>query len=250
VKFLPSKVGADPKRVAILGGLVVVLVVVFILNRDTTPTAPASSTPNPAAAVPTVPNVPNPMGPRTPPSTAAVQQRRSAMAAQVRGGGSMRDFHVTGKLPEGTDVTTIDPRLKEPLLAKLQGVTVQGGSRSLFEFSAAPVAAPPPVAAIKPKDPFVGPPLPPKPVETPKVVESKPPVTPIPLKFYGFSIVARTGARTGFFLDGDEIVVRKENDILIRNRYRVVKIGVNTAVVEDTTDKHQETLKLIDEQQA
>ena len=76
------------------------------------------------------------------------------------------------------------------------------------------------------------------------------PVTPIPLKFYGFSIVTRTGSRTGFFLDGEEIIVCEENGKLIRNRYKVIKIGVNSAIVEDTTDKHQETLKLVEEQNA
>ena len=74
------------------------------------------------------------------------------------------------------------------------------------------------------------------------------PTTPIPFKYYGFAAVTRSGARTAFFIDGEEIFIRGENDDLIRNRYKIVRIGVNSAVVEDTTDKHQETLKLVEEQ--
>jgi len=229
VKLVPAKVGADRKRLMILGGLVVVLVAILILNRDTTPTAPSSTTSQANPAVPVVPNVPNPMGPRTPPSTTAVQTRRAAAAAASRGGRSLQDFHITNKLPEGIDVATIDPRLKDALLAKLQGVDVTGGSRSLFEFSAAPAPPPAPVAKIYPN---VGPPIPKELLPPPpKVDPPKTPPTPIPLKFYGFSIVTRTGSRTGFFLDGEEIIVCEENCKLIRNRYKVIKIGVNTAVV-------------------
>ena len=34
---------------------------------------------------------------------------------------------------------------------------------------------------------------------------------------------------------------------MIKNRYKIIRIGVNSAVVEDTTDKHQQTLPLEEE---
>ena len=37
-----------------------------------------------------------------------------------------------------------------------------------------------------------------------------------------------------------------END-LIHNRFKIIRIGVNSAVVEDTTNKNQQTLPLIEE---
>ena len=77
---------------------------------------------------------------------------------------------------------------------------------------------------------------------------TKPPTTPIPFKYYGFAAVSRGGSRAAFFIDGEEIFIRGENDDLIRNRYKIIRIGVNSAVVEDTTDKHQETLRLVEEQ--
>ena len=39
MKLVPAKIGADRKRLAILGGLVVVLVVVFFSNRDSGPSS-------------------------------------------------------------------------------------------------------------------------------------------------------------------------------------------------------------------
>lgn len=72
-----------------------------------------------------------------------------------------------------------------------------------------------------------------------------PPAPPIPLKFYGFS--SRSGAKRAFFLDSDnEIAVAGENDV-IKNRYKIVRIGVNSVVVEDLTNKNQQTLPLIEE---
>jgi hypothetical protein len=76
----------------------------------------------------------------------------------------------------------------------------------------------------------------------------KPALPPIPLKFYGYVSPSQRGSRQAFFLDGDDIFVAGENDV-IRNRYKVIRIGVNSAVVEDTTNKNQQTLPLIEELQ-
>ena len=53
-------------------------------------------------------------------------------------------------------------------------------------------------------------------------------------------------AKRAFFLDGEDIVVAGENDV-IRNRFKIIRIGVNSAVVEDTTNKIQQTLPLVEE---
>ena len=75
-------------------------------------------------------------------------------------------------------------------------------------------------------------------------------IPPIPLKFYGYVSesggVAPGAAKRAFFLDGEDIVVAGENDV-IRNRFKIIRIGVNSAVVEDTTNKNQQTLPLIEE---
>jgi hypothetical protein len=69
----------------------------------------------------------------------------------------------------------------------------------------------------------------------------KPPPPPVPLKFYGF--VAGSDSRRAFFLQGEEIFVAAEGDI-VQKRYKIVRIGLNSAVVEDTEHKHQQTLPL------
>ena len=75
-----------------------------------------------------------------------------------------------------------------------------------------------------------------------------PPPPAIPLKFYGYSGALRSTVRRAFFLDGEDIVQAGENET-IRNRYKIIRIGVNSAVVEDTVAKNQQTLPLAEEAQ-
>ena len=158
------------------------------------------------------------------------------------------DFRPSLKLPEGMDVSSIDPNLKLDLLAKVRKVSAEGGSRSLFEFYTPPPPPPPPL----PKQPPIIP-KPPTDAER-RAAEAKneppkpPPPPPIPLKFYGLSGGLRSAARRAFFLDGEDIVQAGENET-IRNRYKVVRIGVNSAVVEDTVAKNQQTLPMVEEAQ-
>ena len=132
----------------------------------------------------------------------------------------------------------------------MRKVSVEGGSRSLFEFYTPP---PPPVPVPKPQ------PIVPKPPVT--AADTKPgdksgpsqpllpkPQIPIPLKFYGYSGSLQSASRRAFFLDGEDIVQAGENDT-IHNRYKIIRIGVNSAVVEDTVAKNQQTLPLAEEAQ-
>ena len=234
MNLIPTGLGADRKRLVILGGLVVLLVAVYFINRT-----PDSGAPQPQAAS----NLPNdPVTPKRPPSasiTPLPQQRQTARRSET----AIEDFKPSFKLPEGADVSRIDPTLKLDLMAKLRDLPLEGGERSLFDFGAPPKpkTPPPPVQPIKPVTP-------PTTAETPPVPVApvKPPPPPIPLKFYGYVNASRGGLRQAFFLDGDDIFVAGEND-MIRSRYKVVRIGVNSAVVEDTTNKNQQTLPLIEE---
>ena len=136
-------------------------------------------------------------------------------------------------------MSSIDATLRLDLLAKLAEVKLQGGQRSLFEFSAAPA---PPEAKVIPSAKIQTVPLPPPP-PPPPVAERKPPPPPIPLKFFGYATAYRQGARRGFFMDGDQILVGSEGDVL-KKRYRVVRIGVNSVVMEDLEFKAEQTLPL------
>lgn len=238
MKWMPTGVGADPKKLAILGVLVVAIVVAYKMSsgssgpeQTTAPAAPQSQ-PAPIIARDTTPI----------PGTNPVQPRKSSRSGQSEG--IVSDFHPTLKVPEGTDVTAIDPTLKLELLAKLQKVPMEGGSKSLFEFSQPP-PPPPPKVIIKPGPIAEVKPEPPKPA-VPAGPPPTPPPPPIPLKFYGYAGTTRDGVRRAFFLDGDDIFTPAENET-IKGRYKIIRIGVNSAVVEDTTNKNQQTLPLVEE---
>jgi endonuclease YncB( thermonuclease family) len=74
-----------------------------------------------------------------------------------------------------------------------------------------------------------------------------PPPPPIALKYYGFSTARNNGRKVAFFLDGDEISVAGEGET-VKKRYRVVRIGVNSVLMEDTESKRQQSLPLTEEQ--
>lgn len=232
MNLIPDKVGANKKQMMWLGGLLVVLAVVYFVQRE-----------------PSTPTVPTPMtSVRVQPSIAReAQEVSSGPKLATRSGRKADDFRPSLKLPEGTDVTKIDPTLKLALLAKLQDVKLEGGARSVFDYGQAPVPPPPKVAPIKPEvlaaqkkaqeeaakiAANTPPPAPPKP--------------PIPLKFYGYANQQSGPARKAFFLDGDDPEIKGENDI-IRGRYKIIRIGINSAVVEDLQNHDQQTLPLAPE---
>jgi hypothetical protein len=237
MKLAPSGVGAEPKKLAILGVLLLAAAGTYYwMSR---PDVPAGANTSPAPAVKTPATVPAASAPRTVAATSSYGPRVAARGGRVSASGD--DFRPTLKLPEGMDISRIDPTLKLDLLTRLRRVSVEGGSRSLFEFYTPPPPPPPPppkVDKIK--------------VETPKPdfkqqeVSKVPPPPPIPLKFYGLSGALRSNERGAFFLDGDDIVYAAEN-ATIRNRYKILRIGVNSAVVEDTVAKNQQTLPLVEE---
>lgn len=237
-KWMPSGLGADPKKLVILGVLVVAIVVAYEMSSGSS--APEQATKpaeRPTPAAPVIARDTTPI-----PGTNPVQPRRSARNGE--GESVISDFHPTLKVPEGTDVASIDPTLKLDLLAKLQHVPMEGGSRSLFEFAAPPPPPPPPKVTIKP-GPVETKAEPAKPAPPPGPPPTPPP-PPIPLKFYGYAGTTRDGARRAFFLDGDDIFTPAENEV-IKGRYKIVRIGVNSAVVEDETNKNQQTLPLVEE---
>lgn len=247
MKFVPSQIGAEPKKIAILGGLVLVLAVVYFLNRA--PATPPLAVISPGAdAVPAPEKAPPPLTPSA--NVTALVRSQPVLplppprAAARRGENAVQDFRPTLKLPDGVDVASLDPELHLGLMAKVREVSVDGGRRSLFEFGAAPPPPLPKVAPVKPSAP--PPPAAPAPPPAP-VAPPKPVAPPIPLKFYGFVRDSAT-PRRGFFLDGEDIVVAGDNDT-IRGRYHVLRVTATNAVVEDTVAKSQQTLALVEEVQ-
>jgi hypothetical protein len=162
----------------------------------------------------------------------------------------MADFHPSLKVKDDLDVTKVDPRIRQDLLAKVRAVPMEGGSRSLFEFGKAPEPSAPKVDPIKPTAPVVVPP----PAPPPKVVTTTPgppPVPPIPFKYYGYGKDS-DGQLQGFFREGDpntgDIFPAREGET-VEKRYKIIRIGIKSAVVEDTTNHNQQTLGLLEETQ-
>jgi hypothetical protein len=229
-KWMPSGLGAEPKKVAFLLALVAMVPVAWWYGNSDTPTS-SSPVAAPRASVPVVPQ-----GMPTPLPAARAKATRAA-----RGGTD--DFRPTLNLPDDFDLSKVDPTLRTDLLAKVRGVGEAGGSRSLIEFYTPPPPPPPKVDPIKPTTPV-------KPV--PAETKPAPPVTPvkvsppIPLKYFGYEGAPRAGRKLrALFVDGEENFVVGEND-MIRNRYRVVRIGTTSAEVEDTVSKSTQTLRIID----
>lgn len=225
------KLGAEPKKLAMLGGLLVVAAIVFYVNSSPSGPeySPATSKSGTAA---------RPAAPQAAP--APERASRSTRPAE-------REFrpHVGPKRGEARpDPTTIDPTLRLDLLAKLQKINVEGVHRSIFDFGKAPPppeAKPDVMAAKGPKAPN------PLTAAAPAPVEAKPAgppqAPPVPLKFYGYISPVNVPNKRAFFMDGEDIHVVHEGDV-VKSRYKIVRIGVNSVVVEDMQFKDEQTLPL------
>jgi hypothetical protein len=225
--------GAEPRKVvllAILGAIALYFVYSNLFSSDDGG-RPAAVSPRPAS--------------ETTPPLFPDGARPEASVRRMPGRATQEYRPTMKRRPEDRiDPTKVDPTLRLDLLAKLASVQMEGGERSLFDFADPP--APKQVASAKPEEKIIPKPLGPEP--PPKKVEpAKPAPPPVPLKFYGFVNPTRNPQKRAFFLDGDEIIVAGEGEV-IRRRYRVIRIGVNSAVVEDVEHKHEETLPLVQEQ--
>jgi hypothetical protein len=235
MNLLPENVGANKKQLMWLGGLLVVLVVVYFIQRD--PSSPA-----------TTPAAPQVKGPLISRPGAVVPETSSGPKLATRSGRRDGDFHPSIKTPEGVDITKIDPTLRTDLLTKLQKVPLEGGARSVFDWGQAPPPPPPHVDPIKPE--VLAAQAKAREQAAEDLAKRKtvpPPPPPIPLKFYGYANRLTGPARQAFFLDGDDIQIKSENDV-IRGKYKIIRIGINSAVVEDLSSHDQQTLPLVAEQ--
>lgn len=231
------KLGAEPKKMAILGGLVLAGAYSFYSNVISSPDEPpeartAAPAPAPAGRAAAAPGV-----------APAPPRQRTSSRMQARG----QEFRPSLKWnpEEKLDPMSIDPTLRLDLLAKVQAVDMQGGERNLFQFSTAPPPpAPKDVPKIVPKTPAQA--ALEKAKEKAKSDPVKAAAPPINLKYFGYSTQHGSDRKSAFFLDGDDIVVGHEGE-LVKHRYRVVKIGVTSVVMEDTTSKHEQTLPLVED---
>jgi hypothetical protein len=225
----------------VLGPLAAIMVYTQLFSGPsyTTPaTAPAAKTGDTAVAVPAAPE--RGSGPDI---------SRAGQPVAARSGSAVKsnEFHpvLRSKKPEERpDVSKIDPTLRLDLMAKVMEVPPAGGDRDLFQILKTPPVKE--IAALHGPEPkvfrFVGPQQPPPP-RPPQPPPPPPPPEPIPLRYYGFSTVRPDGKRTAYFLDGDNILQAIEGDTL-KGRYRIVQIGLDKVLVEDTQAKRRQSVNL------
>jgi hypothetical protein len=227
------KFGAEPKKIAALVGLTGLAAYLLYSNLGSSPS-------NGAAVEARVA--------RQSADDSAVAAAAQNAATSTRPGGGRKtnreEFRPAYRRKGGVDTSTIDPRLRLDLLARVQAVDLAPAERNLFQFGAAPPVAPVvDPGKIIPKTPAQiqaeqarlnpGPPEPPP-----------PPV--ITLKYYGYTAQRADGRKRAFFLDGDDIFVAAEGE-LIKKRYKVVRIGVTSVEVEDTQFNRTQMLPLAEE---
>lgn len=222
-KVAGMKLGAEPKKIVILVLLLVVAIGMFVYNSLSGGNGESSAVPPTHSSVAATPITP----------AAHARDRATRRSNSVRDRGALRIQPVD---PRNGDV---DPTLRLDLLARLQSVQPIEGGRSLFELGPA-AASNTPLPAVK---------IVPKPVLGmnaihPTVVA---PVFNIPLKFYGFErLKNKLSGNRGFFLDGDNILVASEGDLL-KQRYLVVELTPGGAKLEDTQLKKGAVLPLVPE---
>jgi len=228
----------NKKKTGFLGVLLALSAYLLYTNVLSGPSLPSAAprTVAPAAAGREAPPLIAP--PAAPAAAPRVQAPRSAS----------EEFHpaLRSRHPEErVDPMTVDPTLHLELLRKLQEAAADSGGRNLFQFGQPPPPPPTPEQLarlshpepiVKPQPQNIAPSGPPQP----------PPQPPISIKYYGLSTARANGKKIAFFMDGETILMAGEGEML-QKRYRVVRIGVNSVVLQDTQLKREETVPLASE---
>ena len=233
------KLGVEKEKKKIVFLVVLTAAAAYLLYSNVFSSAPGSdSSGSPHASVARPAN--SPAGSQKATPTPATPSASGQKAGSRR---TTQEFRPAYRRKTAIDTSAIDPKLRLDLLAKVQAVELGPAERNVFQFGAA-------AAPALPKEPR---PIIPK---TPAQIKAEqeaaaaaigpPPPPPIPLKYYGYTAQRVDGHKRAFFLDGDDIFVASEGDV-VKRRYKVVRIGVNSAVVEDTQLNNTQTLPLAEE---
>ena len=126
------KLGAEPRKLAILAGLIL-LAGYFVYSNFMGAAGSPAPPPETRASVPRI---------APPPETGRPVPRTERPAGSNDARLRVQEYRPSlkpRKEDERPDLSTIDPTLRLDLLARLQDVRIEGADRSLFEFSAAPL---------------------------------------------------------------------------------------------------------------
>ncbi len=183
--------------------------------------------------------------PRTAARASSAEQGRSSPRARpgARRGAARPAF---GGSEEPLDPMTVDPTLRTDLLAKVRAVTFDGVERDLFRFAERkkPRVAGPSAEEVKAAQARMDAAAKPKSPAASKPVSRKPGAPPIKWRYYGFANSSKDARKRAFLIgDEDQVFIATEGDVF-KKRYRVVRIGVNSIVIEDLQFKDKQSLPL------
>jgi hypothetical protein len=194
----------DKKKVAILGSLFGVILIVAIWQFHSLFSGP--STPPPRAV----------------PAPAANNARPGQSTGAATSAG-----------PEAQRVTTgsnIDPTLHLEKLTHAEDVEYRGNGRNIFSAESAPVAIPKPIAPARPTQvQNQGPPPPPQPPA-------------IDLKYFGYSQAPDKSIRA-FLVHGEDIFMAHPGDV-VDHRYKVNSISPGSVQVTDLAYNNTQTVPI------
>lgn len=233
------KVGAeDKKKVYLLAGLTVVAAVTVysqLFGNDAPMQQVNRRAPQPAAAA----------SPQARASRKAPSSRTTSRRQQMRG--RFEPIWQALQEDETFDPLEADPTIRTDLLAAVRAVSFEGVERNIFEFTTRKAKVEPgptqeekdaaqkilTAAANKPK----------KATPKPKPKPGPPRAPRLTWKYYGYANEAGAPIRRAFLLDGEHVLIGAEGDVF-RDRYKIVRIGLTSVVIEDMQFEAEQTLAL------
>lgn len=126
-----------------------------------------------------------------------------------------------------------EPHLRLDLLDKIKKLDYSGSHRNIFVFGPPPPPPKTPDQIARENYRAQGPHPPPPP----------PPVT-VPAQLFGSALMSKSGKRVAFFLNGDDVLVVEEGSVFL-DRYRLDKIGNDSADVEETSSGRHATVQMV-----
>jgi hypothetical protein len=184
--------------------------------------------PNPAAKAPVAVPVTTQSS-----SSAEETQTANVPAGNARAGQGMTPGIAATRMASTS--SSLDPTLDETAMLRTEELVYTGSGRNIFSAIYVPVMEIP-KNVPKARPGVVLPVMPPMPV-------GPPPPPPINLKYFG-TAVRLNGRRQAFLLQGEDVYLAAEGDIVAR-KYRIVSIGAANIQVEDLVNQDTQTLPLI-----
>ena len=250
---MEMKLGTEDKKktAAAVALTAVALITVYVqfFSGGSSTTRPRPTPPRPASAAPA--------GAATQVNASATPagstERRAVRRATPRSttrrrnqGGDFEPIWRRSHEDEAFDPLADDPSLRVALLDAVRNIRFTGIDRNIFEFTTRRrKVAPPPVDLVAraqaEQEAFA------KRAQQAKTAAAKPAERHAPRltwKYYGFAGEAGGGARRAFLLDGEDVLIAGENDTLKGGRYKIVRIGLTSIVIEDTEFKQEQSLAL------